>query len=116
MEAIDTKLKEDIEVLSSFERYKKEVLSGSLEWSPIHSQASFWQSNLEKFDDKDYQILRLLIKLLESSRESTTLAVGCHDLAEYVSFHPNGKQIVSDLRGKEIVMGLMTHPDANVQK
>eukprot|EP01025_Chloroclados_australasicus_P037275 TRINITY_DN37_c0_g1_i1.p2 TRINITY_DN37_c0_g1~~TRINITY_DN37_c0_g1_i1.p2 ORF type:complete len:465 (-),score=79.62 TRINITY_DN37_c0_g1_i1:387-1781(-) len=116
MEAIDTKLKEDMEVLSSFERYKKEVLSGTLEWSPIHTQDSFWQTNLEKFDEKDYQILRLLIKLLESSRESTTLAVGCHDLAEYISHHANGKQIVSDLRGKEIVMGLMTHPEGEVQK
>lgn len=30
--------------------------------------------------------------------------------------HPQGRYIVADLRGKELVMRLMAHPDPEVQK
>lgn len=45
-----------------------------------------------------------------------TLAVGCHDLGQFILYHPQGRYIVSDLRGKELVMRLMAHPDPEVQK
>lgn len=49
-------------------------------------------------------------------RETHTLAVACNDVGRFVEFHPHGRYIVSDLRGKELVMRLMQHPDAEVQK
>lgn len=45
-----------------------------------------------------------------------TLAVGCHDLGMFIVHHPQGRYIVQDLRGKELVMRLMAHPDPEVQK
>jgi V-type H+-transporting ATPase subunit H len=33
-----------------------------------------------------------------------------------VEYHPHGRYIVADLRGKELIMRLMGHPDADVQK
>lgn len=36
------------------------------------------------------QLLRVLLKLLETSRDSTTLAVGCFDLAQFVSHISHG--------------------------
>jgi V-type H+-transporting ATPase subunit H len=56
-------------VLSSFDKYKKEVLSGSLDWGPMHTSEVFWRANVEAFEDKDFQVLRVLLKLLEASRE-----------------------------------------------
>lgn len=44
------------------------------------------------------------------------MAVACNDTGRFVEFHPHGRYIVSDLRGKELVMRLMQHPDAEVQK
>lgn len=54
----------------------------------------FWKENAEKFEEKDFQILRVLLKLLEASRETRTLAVGCHDLGMFITHHPHGRSIV----------------------
>jgi hypothetical protein len=40
--------------------------------------------------DNNCQLLRVLLKLLETSRDSTTLAVGCQDLAQFVSHVSHG--------------------------
>lgn len=58
----------------------------------------------------------LPLDVLVVSRETHTLAVACNDVGRFVEFHPHGRYIVSDLRGKELVMRLMQHPDADVQK
>lgn len=55
----------------------------------------FWKDNVEKFEEKDFQILRVLLKLLEASRETRTLAVGCHDLGMFITNHPHGRSIVT---------------------
>lgn len=41
------------------------------------------------------QILRVLLKLLEASRDSRTLAVGASDLGRFISTHPLGRSIVA---------------------
>ena len=62
--------------MCSFERYKKEVLSGSLDWSPLHTSAQFWKENVTAMEEKDFQILKVLLKLLEASREVRKLSSG----------------------------------------
>ena len=57
----------------------------------------FWKENAEKFEEKDFQILRVLLKLLEASRETRTLAVGCHDLGMFITHHPHGRSIVTGM-------------------
>jgi V-type H+-transporting ATPase subunit H len=42
--------------------------------------------------------------------------VACFDLGELSRFHPGGKKLIERANGKATVMGLMTHPDAGVQK
>ncbi|CAL5229877.1 g13289 [Coccomyxa viridis] len=116
LEWLKEKLADDIKLLSSWDKYKKEVLSGSLEWSPMHTAEQFWLENSPKFEERDCQVLRVLLKLLETSRESRTLAVGASDLGNFISAHPHGRSIVADLKGKELAMRLMMHPDAEVQK
>ena len=37
----------------------------------------------------------MLLKLLETSRESRTLAVGASDLGNFISAHPHGRSIVT---------------------
>ncbi|EFN53238.1 hypothetical protein CHLNCDRAFT_32265 [Chlorella variabilis] len=108
-------LQAGIATISSFERYKKELLGGQLTWAPMHESDAFWRENSEKLVDNNCQLLRVLLKLLETSRDSTTLAVGCQDLAQFVSHISHGRGIVSELRGKELVMRLMMHPDPDVQ-
>ncbi len=127
LEWVDEQLAEGILSLSSFERYKKELLAGSLNWSPLHDQVqwagggcvgvlcenakekpdlgsqeklmhtalpllqeSFWLENSERLVDNNCQLLRVLMKLIETSRDTTTLAVACHDLAQIVAYYPHG--------------------------
>ena len=40
--------------------------------------------------DNNCQLLRVLLKLLETSRDSATLAVGCNDLAQFVAHIAHG--------------------------
>lgn len=74
------------------------------------------QENCAKFEEKDFQVLRVLINLLENSREACVLAVACNDLGQFADVHPHGRHIVNDLGGKRFVMRLMTHADTAVQK
>lgn len=82
----------------------------------MHSSEAFWRLNVDKFEDKDFQLLRVLLKLLETSRDMRTLAVAANDVGRFVEFHPHGRYIVSDLRGKEMLMRLMSSTDLEVQK
>ncbi|KAK9845988.1 hypothetical protein WJX81_007801 [Elliptochloris bilobata] len=116
LEELDEALAANIKLLSSWDKYKKEVLSGSLDWTPMHTSDAFWVENAPHFEERDFQVLRLLLKLLETSRESRTLAVAASDLGRFIAAHPHGRNIVADLRGKELAMRLMMHPDAEVQK
>lgn len=68
LDEIAEMLREQAVHLSSWDKYKKEVLSGSLDWTPMHTSELFWRQNVEKFEEKDFQLLRVLLKLLESSR------------------------------------------------
>lgn len=40
-------------------------------------------------------MLRVLLKLLEQSRENRTLAVAASDLGHFISAHPHGRNIVT---------------------
>jgi V-type H+-transporting ATPase subunit H len=61
--------------VSSWDKYKKEVLSGTLDWTPMHTSEMFWRNNVDKFEDKDFQLLRVLFKLLETNRDLRTQVI-----------------------------------------
>lgn len=109
-------LEEGIFSLSSFERYKGELQTGKLHWGPIHESEAFWLENAEKLSENNCALLKVLLKMLEQSQEAITLAVACRDLANYVKFAPHGRGIASELKGKELAMRLMMHPDSQVQR
>eukprot|EP00898_Chlorokybus_atmophyticus_P008002 jgi/Chlat1/8202/Chrsp76S07633 len=118
LEQLSEKLQEAVRELTSFERYRREVVSGTLTWkNSAHKDPNFWQENIANLAKEDYQVIRVLIKLLESSRDPVTLAIAAHDIGEFVNYHPDGRQIVvQDLKGKEPVLKLMTYNDPAVQK
>ncbi|XP_041012162.1 V-type proton ATPase subunit H-like [Juglans microcarpa x Juglans regia] len=109
-------LKENIKKLSSFDLYKQEVLLGHLDWTPMHKDPSFWRDNVTRFEDNDFQILRVLITILDTSSDPRALAVACFDLSQFIQHHPAGRIIVMDLKTKERVMKLMNHENAEVTK
>ncbi|CAO2832620.1 unnamed protein product [Amaranthus hypochondriacus] len=113
---LDEGLKDNVKQLSSFDKYKQEVLLGHLDWTPAHKDAFFWRENINVFEENDFQILRVLITILDSSNDPRSLAVACFDLSQFIQHHPSGRIIVNDLKAKERVMKLMNHENAEVTK
>lgn len=113
---LDDGLKDNIKKLSSFDKYKQEVLLGHLDWSPMHKDPLFWRENITCFEENDFQILRVLITIMDSSNDPRALAVACFDLSQFIQYHPAGRVIVGDLKAKERVMKLMNHESAEVTK
>ncbi|CAH9101078.1 unnamed protein product [Cuscuta europaea] len=109
-------LKDKIKKLSSFDKYKQEVLLGHLDWSPMHKDPSFWRDNITSFEENDFQILRVLVTILDTSGDPRTLAVACYDLSQFIQCHPAGRVIVTDLKAKERAMKLLNHENAEVTK
>lgn len=109
-------LRDNIKKLSSFDKYKQEVLLGHLDWSPMHKDPIFWRENINNFEENDFQILRVLITILDTSNDPRALAVACFDLSQFIQYHPAGRIIVTDLKAKERAMKLMNHENAEVTK
>jgi len=109
------KMNASVQDLSSYDEYVTEVRSGRLEWSPVHRSEKFWRENAAKLNDKNYELLRILITLLESTKEPLVLSVACFDLGEYVRHYQRGKHVLEQLGGKTMVMALLAHEDPNVR-
>jgi V-type H+-transporting ATPase subunit H len=111
-EAVQT-IASEVNEMSNFDRYERELQTGSLQWGFIHS-SKFWADNVLKFEDNGFRALKMLASLLLSpGTDSTTLAVACHDLGEFVTLHPLGKKKVAQLNVKERIMELMSSTDAS---
>ncbi|CAG2166182.1 unnamed protein product [Oppiella nova] len=109
------KLLASVQDLSSFDEYATEVKSGRLEWSPVHSSDKFWRENASRLNEKNYELLKILVRLLETSKDPLVLSVASHDLGEYVRHYGRGKVVTENLGGKHLVMQLLTHEDPNVR-
>merc|ERR1712137_1468477 len=116
LEVLTETITEDIREMSSWDVYKSEISSGILEKSPVHTSERFWKENVHMFEKNRYEVLGMLITILKDSQNTQNLEIACHDIGMFVRFHPMGRQIVNQLEGKYAIMGLMEHPDPNVQK
>lgn len=108
-------LQESVQDLSSFDEYATELKCGRLEWSPVHNSEKFWRENAHRLNEKNYELLKILISLLETSKDPLVMSVAAHDLGEYVRHYPRGKLVTESLGGKNLVMQRLTHEDPNVR-
>ncbi|CCW62946.1 unnamed protein product [Phytomonas sp. EM1] len=119
IQRLEGALEASMEVLTSFSEYRGEVLTGVLEWSPVHMNEKFWIDNAHKFDENDYEVIVALGKIILQTRDDTTLAVACHDLGKVVRYHPSGRTLLSlpAMEGvKERVISLMSSESTEVAK
>ncbi|VDN07424.1 unnamed protein product [Thelazia callipaeda] len=115
VEFLSEKLHSSVQDLSSFDEYVSEVKSGRLQWSPVHKSEKFWRENAQKFNEKDFELLKILIKILEMQSDTLALCVAVHDIGEYVRHYPRGKNKIEQLQGKQAVMKLLSADDPNVR-
>jgi len=110
-------VEKSISEMSSWDAYKTELMSKDLEWSPVHTSERFWRENVNKFEENNFEVLSMLTGLL-NSQNNQVLQVVCHDIGEFIRFHPRGRDIFSDKMKSQkfMIMKLMEHPDTAVQK
>jgi V-type H+-transporting ATPase subunit H len=94
--------------VSNYERYVKELKSGTLKDGYLHS-AKFWAENFKKFTEED---VKLLSNLVNSNNEETQKCA-CFDVGELAVLHPHGKKWIAQHGAKESVMKLMTGTGEN---
>lgn len=92
IEFLKEKMEASLQDLSSYDEYVTEIHSGRLEWSPVHRSEKFWRENAARLNEKNYELLKILINLLETSKDPLVLSVACFDLGEYVRHYSRGKQ------------------------
>lgn len=115
VEYVHEQLTDSVQDLSTFDEYAAEVRSGRLEWSPVHKSEKFWRENSQRLNEKNYELLKILTKLLDTSQDALILSVSAHDIGEYVRHYPRGKRVLETLGCKELVMKRMAHHDPNVR-
>ena len=100
LESLAETLAANIVLLSSWDKYKKEVLSGRGRPAarPRAGGGGPARGGGGGAGGAAAQVLRVLLKLLEASRDSKTLAVGASDLGHFISAHPHGRAIVTGMR------------------
>ncbi|KAI7889805.1 armadillo-type protein [Mucor mucedo] len=113
---VKERLQEDFQSLTTFEQYASEVETGKLEWSPPHRSDVFWKENAHKLEEHNYQLLKMLARLLSSSNNPLVLAIGASDIGYYVKFASKaGKNVLQEIGAKQRIMELMTHEDQEVR-
>ncbi|XP_044010131.1 V-type proton ATPase subunit H isoform X2 [Aphidius gifuensis] len=115
IEYLNEKLQVSVQDLSSFDEYSTQVKSGRLEWSPVHKSSKFWRENAGRLNEKNFELLRILVHLLDTSKDPLVLSVASFDIGEYVRHYPRGKHYIEQLGGKQRVMQLLSHEDPNVR-
>ncbi|KAI1694977.1 v-ATPase subunit H domain-containing protein [Ditylenchus destructor] len=79
---LHNKLRPLVQDFNSLDEYSLELRSGSLLWSAMHKSDKFWKENANKFDDNGYELIRLLINILKTSRDALVLSIAAHDLSK----------------------------------
>jgi V-type H+-transporting ATPase subunit H len=95
--------------LTTWEIYVAEVDSGYLQWGAIHTD-KFFKENARKMEDKDFGIVRALVRLAGGEDEEIA-AIACYDIGEFVQYYPNGRVIAKKLGARDIVMNLIRKDD-----
>jgi V-type H+-transporting ATPase subunit H len=115
LEHLQKELAADVVNLSSWDVYANEISCGALNWSPCHKSESFWKDHYKEFEKKNGEVLKQLVGHLGST-DSVTLAVACHDVAEFIKVHPDGRRLMTLAGAKPLAMGHLKHSDPEVQK
>ncbi|KAL1511688.1 hypothetical protein AB1Y20_004978 [Prymnesium parvum] len=108
-------LQVNLQTLTSWDVYKKEIATGKLEWSPTHKSDTFWKDNHKAFETGDFETVKTLVSLL-SSEDPQVLAIACNDISEFIKAHPDGRRLMTQFGAKPLAMQVLKHPDPTVQK
>ncbi|KAK9477021.1 armadillo-type protein [Lipomyces japonicus] len=112
---VSTTLQEAHDLMSTFDEYKNELLSGRLRWSPAHKSLDFWKRNAQEFREEDWKLLKELAKVITTSTDNTVIAVAANDIGAIITEVPEGLRVLNKSGTKTKIMELLTHEDPEVK-
>lgn len=102
-------LRPHVRVMSSMERYEKELKTKTLEMGPVHSE-KFWKKNYMAFERNNCQLIKDLTALLDS-QDTETVKVAAFDIGEFARLYPDGRRIVSTFGAKRKLFSILESTD-----
>lgn len=87
-----TRLRPEVKVLSSIERFETELKTQNLVFGPVHTER-FWKKNFMYFERNEFDLIKKLIALLQSEDDETK-SVAAFDIGEFARLHPEGRRMV----------------------
>lgn len=116
-------LEKEYQELTSFDEYLAELDSKLLCWSPSHVDNGFWSDNIDKFKQDNWKLFKKLINLLIETKETglndkqhkIILEVALSDIAHVVELLPDSVDVLSETKGKLVIMELLNHTDSRVK-
>lgn len=109
-------LAEQLSSMSSFEMYLEEVLIGSLDWTPPHRDAAFWEEHAARLESENWQVLRRLCALVRQSEDPQTLSIAMNDICEILRVQPRARVVLEDEKIKSRLLELLTHQNGEVKR
>lgn len=73
LKTLHAKLQAHVDGKGTWDEYRKELLSGHLDWTPAHRSKAFWTENHNKLCDNDFMALKSLIVVLQSEARARCL-------------------------------------------
>ena len=109
-------LHDNFKEMSRWDLYKVEVEGGVLQWGILHTE-KFFKENARNLEgpNGNFDVLKALIKLTGSD-DGDIIAIACYDIGEFVRHYPNGRALAKQLGAKAVVMQLIDHENADVQR
>jgi len=111
-----SRLAEELSSMTSLEMYLEELLVGSLDWTPAHRDAAFWEENANKFEAENWKVLRRLCTLIRDSQDAHTLNIAMNDVCEILRVQPRARLILETEQIKPRLLELLTHSSSDVKR
>lgn len=107
MAFLEDQLETGLQDMSNFDEYRKEVFSNLVDgWTPVHKSQAFWTQNVFKFEEKNFEVLRQLVEIINPTKNQGEQAVqiALHDIGQFITHYPKGKVQVEKLQAKPMIM------------
>jgi len=100
VQELDKGLVHHFREMTSFERYRGQIISRRLTWGAMRKDQRFWRANVMCFEESSFAIVKALAGLASDKDEDPeVIAIALHDLACFMEHYPHGRQIVRDIPG-----------------
>jgi hypothetical protein len=111
-------LDKNYKIMTSFEKYAKEMDNGNLKWGSLHT-INFWEDHYKEFEFNNFEYIRKLVRILGSNNEKKGEAlderaiemkcIACYDLGEFSRLYPGGSAVIEHFGAKDSLMELIKH-------